>query len=439
MQDHSQILTSFQVRRDKNLNNENDIVETKICCSIHEDQKPFWVCTVCKNLFCKVCPVSDGGKLRSCLFCGGACVLYSGSVWRNNNDETKYNDSDLKIESQKKVRQKTSLDLMDFMAAVTYPFYYPFSFVIGVILFISLIFGQIITIFDGGSTLLWTLAFVLVVIMLKFGVFLKTIDNFMEADFQKSFIPRFTGTALFEDFIRPLLVGIGVYISSFGLFAVLTTTLAVSAFLTIPVNSVQTESGIGNNAIVLSPSGDSTAFEKAFENIIDREEEKISRQIRQSRFEKIFGHNHLLESESFENFVNSLKNFSPAFYVPIFLTFIFGILYFPAACVLSSKKGSINSLFNYKAGFKEIKLLKSDYVKIQIMIFGFIVILLATGFGINWFSVFLEIPSAGILVILFAESVLILYFWLVFSGILGILLCTKKLKSKNSNGDETPL
>lgn len=418
----AEILTSFQVKADKTVVKEKDEIASKICCAVHGDQKPYWVCTVCKNLFCKACPASDSGRLKFCPFCGGTCVLYSGLDWKYKKGQARYNDYDEdEVKETKKKREpvKTSMELIDFMAAMTYPFYYPSSLAIGVILYLFLIFGQIMTVFAGGWTFLATFGCIVVVVMMKFGVMLKTIENFRQADFKKSFLPRIKKLTIREDLFHSLFVGISVYIASFGLFVLMAVSLGVYASNSNPVD-LETKGKVSNK-----PAG-STNFDNSFRDIKDREQKKIQDQTRQSRFENVFGRNYWLESKQFENFVGSLKNLSPVFYLPVFLSLVFGFFYFPAACILSSKNRSFTNIFNYKAGVREIKFFKSDYVKILLMIFCFIIILILTVVGLIWFFNFLEIPNVGIVVTLLAESALILYFWLAFSGILGILLCKKQ-------------
>ena len=43
-------------------------------CSVHPERERYYICQICKIIFCKDCPHSFGSSVKICLDCGGMCI-----------------------------------------------------------------------------------------------------------------------------------------------------------------------------------------------------------------------------------------------------------------------------------------------------------------------------------------------------------------------------
>ena len=424
----TEIYTHFQGKSEKSEPVFEEEIEIKKCCAVHPEYPPFYVCTVCENIFCKICPASVGNKLKICPFCGGECALYSRHYWEfNEQKNTEYDYfEDETIKTKNEIKPvNTKLELTDFLAALMYPFYHPLSLLVGAVLFFILVFGQIVSAFSGGWTMFGALALIPVILMLKFGVFLKTLENFTQANFQNSFMPRIKKFTIWEDFVNPFIVSVGVYLVSFGLFMVLAVSLGFYAWFSFAgrIETIETEMIIKGNQV--NSILDSNNSDKTLTQARETEQKEMINEARLRQFESVFGHNHLLESEQLGKLIKSVMSLTLTFQMPIIFAFILGILYFPAVCLTLDKTRSFRKILQFKAGFKEIKKLGIDYIKILLMCFIFIFVLTAVVVGMFSAFAYMEIPLAGILSAMLAGSILVFYFWLVFSGVLGITVCKR--------------
>ncbi len=298
--DNKEIYTNFQIGEIDYA--AVDEAEEKLykCCAIHPDLKPFYICTVCESLFCKICVISGENELKICPFCGGRCTRYLRKNW--TMDDKKHDESvyDLKEEpEEEKETEKVYAKLVkeDFLAALIYPFYSPFSLILGGTFFAVLVFGVIITAFRGEWMWWVTLALTSIILTLKFGILEKTFENFTQGNFKKSFMPRLNKFTIWEDFINPYFTGFGVYIVSFGLFFVMAFALGLFAWVSFSksVNNIENEmlqSGNHLNSIIKSSDSD-----KPVNEISENELRTMINQTRLRELESVFGNNHLADNK----------------------------------------------------------------------------------------------------------------------------------------------
>ncbi len=116
--------------------------------------------------------------------------------------------------------------------------------------------------------------------------------------------------------------------------------------------------------------------------------------------------------------------------VPVCLAFILGVLYFPAVCLTVGNIHSVGKR-HFTSGFKAMKKLGFDYMKILLMCFTLFSVSIAAIIGLDRIFSKLELPIAGVFSAIIVGSFLIFYFWTVFSGLLGITFC-KGSKSEKS-------
>jgi hypothetical protein len=421
--DSRAIYTHFQVEPARHVGAGEKEPEIKKHCAIHPEYPVFYTCSVCENLFCRFCPASIEGGLKICPFCGGQCILYDKAYSpATSPKETKYDDHKdeaKEIENEiKTVRSK--LYLTDFLVAMKYPFKFPVSLLIGSVLFFILMFGQIVLVTSGGWTALGALVGFAVILMLKFGVFFKTVESFTRANFQNSFLPRVKKFAIWEDFFHPLIAGFGANIMAFGLLIVIAVSIGFYAWSTFAENSQTMEDEMRERGNQINSTLNANDPNK---NSAKAREIRLKEMIDEAHlreFESVFGHNQLLESEQLEKLVQSVMNLTLTFQMPVLFAFLFGFSYFPAACLTLHKTRTFGGILEFKTGFKEIRELGFDYLKILLTGFGFITIFLAVVAGAFSIFEYLKLPVIGILSALIAGSFLFFYFWLVLSAIVGI-------------------
>ncbi len=374
--------------------------ELKIC-SIHPERICFYVCEICGSYFCKDCPNTFGSSVKLCVGCGGMCIGYeefeaSGKkiVGAINKPYPRMETTASKPIEKQRIVNDTKLRKDDFFEAFRHPFRFPLSFAFCAMLFAILVIGQIILAI-GGSILFAVAALVsLLTIMLKFSVMAKTMENHRQEKSDAEFAPRISRFTLWEDFIQPFFVGLGVYLVSFGLFAAIVLGAGVYAWFTFSGNleKVETEMFISYVAVG------------------------------SNQFTNVFGSDYLADLSHLERVIISFTHLSIYFQMPICFAFFFGLIIFPAACSIAGSTRSLAKTINVFSEFSTMKKFGFDYIKILLMnmLFSLIVFTVLTGFY-KLFAGY-DLHLAGIVAGLFVGSLLVFYFWLIFSRLLSVAL-----------------
>ncbi len=421
-----EIYTHFQVGTGTRV--EGGTQTTQKCCSIHPELPPFYVCTICENLFCKICTLPDEGDKKVCLFCGGMCVLYlrlNSSIEANKQPESSYQ---LVHEQVFKVIEPeityAKLVTADFFAALIYPFKFPFSLIIGGFLFSILVLGLIITTFRWDWTWWVTFVFISFIIMLKFGALSKTFESFLQGDFKQSFMPRLHKFTIGEEFINPFITGLGGCLVSFGLFFVISFGLGFYAWFSFTNDLNKVEAEMRQSGSNLNSTINSTASANPIKAVNEHELRALINQTRLRQLESVFGNNHLVDDKQLEKLAKSILRLTIFFQVPVFLAFILGILYFPAICLTIGQAHSA-SWRRFTIGFQAMRNLGFDYIKILLLSFVFFAVSIAAIKGLDLTFSNLDLPIAGVFSAIIVGSFLIFYFWTAFSSILAITACKK--------------
>ncbi len=118
----------------------------------------------------------------------------------------------------------------------------------------------------------------------------------------------------------------------------------------------------------------------------------------------------------------NVMRLSLSFSIPIFLAFLWGIFYFPAACAVAAYTRSFTATLNPLIGFDTIKRLGFDYAKIlgMSLILGIFAVVLNSILG-NIFAP-LDLPQIGNLAVKAFDGILYFYFFIVFSVVLGFVI-----------------
>lgn len=420
--DTTHVFTNFQVPEMNYNPSEEAAHEIGKCCALHGEIPPFYICTVCENLFCKDCPVFEN-ELKFCPFCGGKCVLYLGQTWRL--EPKKESEYDIKVtKKEDKVVEKpkaefiyTKLQTNDFICALTYPLKYPHGLLVGGFLFALLAFGQIVTIFQGGMILSATMILTGLFVMLKFGILSRCFENFQQTTVKTGFMPRIKKFAVFEDFINPLFLGLKSYCIAFGLFFILAGSVGSYAWLSFEKDLDKMENEMFTAGTKINSMLDA---ELQANGIRENKLRKMVNQARISQLEAVFGSNHLVDNRELEKAVMSISRLTVYSKMPVFFTFILGVLFFPAVCLTINRNHSLSLTKLLICSLKEIKIIGFDYIKIMFICLILLVVSIGLVFGLNILFSYLNLPVAGILSAMIVGNFLIFYFWTVFASILAI-------------------
>jgi uncharacterized protein (DUF2062 family) len=398
-------------------------------CSVHPDRDVYYVCEICGTAFCKACPNTFGSSVKICVGCGGLCVpleKFESEIKKVGAINKPYPrvETVAEIEAEDSRKAVESINKADVFKALSYPLKYPLSFLICAAIFSLLIAGQAILAI-GGSFLFSLSALVAVgSVMLLFSTMFKVIENSLQHKPEMSFLPKFSRFTIWEDFVHPVFLGIGVYLVAFGLFAVLTLGAGIYAWTTFSESreKAEIEARLSKDYVdsKLKTAQQNLQPNKALENAAGEESAEIGAQ-----FRNVFGNDYLADTTQLENLTRSFMRLSVAFHMPVFFAFLFGVIIFPAICAAAGSTRSLAKTLNLLSGFRLMKKIGFDYIKIQLMNLIFLVTAFSLVAGVYLAFSFLGLQLYGILFGLISGSLFTFYFWLAFSRILGAALYKK--------------
>jgi len=428
-------------------------------CALHSDLESFFLCDGCANGFCRACPNSYGGTVKICPLCGAMCRPAT----------------EARQLQQARLQQSTAIDhgfgIADFFTALGHPFNFKVSLFFGAILFGLFTLGQSAASLGGMFFFASALFCSMLAYMLKFGVLSTTIDNFIQGNLDANFMPDFENFEIWDDVVHPFFLGIATILVSFGPFLL---TLVVGAYLVLnavqdTANSIQSDleripgthmyagreladqtgdvkdvlakidkeradriANASNQVALAADTGDSDVYSEAnTARVIDdesREQEELWAMATESRkqsLESAIGKTPETEAaEQAEMFKAFLQLAAPLVVVG-FITFVWGCIFFPAACAVAGYSKSFMATINPLVGLDTMKRLGGTYVKILLM--GFVLVLLA-GIASVVIGIVLspfDLPRLGNLPATFVSALFTFYIWAVFSCIIGYALFKK--------------
>ena len=426
-------------------------------CSIHPESEPRYICTTCQALFCKKCPTSYGGDVKICPDCGAMCKSYEDeggkvkSVGSMNKPYVRTEDERLYAG---KNSAQNKFGFSDFAASLIYPFKFKASLIFGAVLLIIFALGQSVWVF-GGAMLVSAIFCAMLANTLTFGILANTLENFSQGKITADFMPRFDDFSAWDDVIQPFMLSIGVYLISFGFLIALLIGATwntvnslkeidagkdkiVSLVLPVPPNdlvlakqsaeiSQLTERNKASNAAKQEISAAETSIVE-LQNVSANQEtelKKLQNQIKQSQqtqIDQFTKENSENEDNYLSEMPGNVMRLSLGFSIPIFLTFLWGVFYFPAACAVAAYTRSFTATLNPLIGFDTIKRLGFDYAKVLgvILVLGVLAIIINIVLG--KFLSPLDLPQIGNIPIKIVDGFLYFYFSIVFSVTLGFVL-----------------
>lgn len=402
-------------------------------CSVHPDRERHYICQICKIIYCKDCPHSFGSSVKICLDCGAMCITYAEFEKLEDKTIGAINRPYARIEAniggddEAKLSMRAKLSKKDFFDSMLYPLKFPASFFVGAALLTILTLGQTVLGIGGINLFIAALAVSALTIMLIFSVLTKIVENSLHDETQNGFMPRVGRFTIWEDFIHPFFLGAGACLATFGLFLALIISAGVYAWAQFSGDLAMTEtrmrSSIDQVDKTLGQLNDKqTPNAASNENTI---EHKIEQNL-QIQTERIFGSNYLGDAGQLEKVVKSMLRLSVYFQMPICFAFIFGLLLFPAVCLVAGSTRSVGKTVNLFNGVKTIRKLGFDYIKILMMCLAFLVVSFSVGGGVFWLFSSFDWSFVGLFGGLTAAVFTTFYFWIVFSQIIGKALDKKQ-------------
>lgn len=428
-------------------------------CAIHGELESFYLCDGCANGFCKACPSSYGGSVRTCPLCGAFC-----------KPATEVRERQKALTTQAAVIEQ-GFGSGDFVAALGHPFNFKGSLLAGAILFALFSIGQSAAGIGGLFLIGAALVCVMLSNMLSFGVLSTTVENFVQGKLDANFMPDFENFELWDDVVHPFLLSIAAYLVSFGPFIV---TLAIGFYLVL--NAVQGTADAIRSDLERIPGTDmysgrqladqsqdvkevlaridreraeriashsdqvALATETADSNasvdpnasvIVDqesREQEELWAMATESRkqsLESAIGKTPETRAQERAEMFKAFLQLAAPLVVVGFITFLWGCIFFPAACAVAGYTRSFFATINPLVGLDTMRRLGGSYVKILLM--GLALVLMS-GFAGGLVHIVLSpfaLPALGNVPATFVASLFTFYFWAVFSCIIGYALFKK--------------
>jgi len=307
-----------------------------------------------------------------------------------NTSEITQTGQNKKLQSAKVVSK--SFNFADFKNAIVYPLKFKMGLIIGATVILLLSFGQ------SGSVLaisIYSTAVIcfMLATVLKFGCLTNTVENFSQAKTKPGFMSDFDKFSIWEDVVHPFFLSLAVYLVSFGLLA----ALLVGAVWQASEATNKIEADKQKILSVVLPGAQNTP-------------------------------NFASQNDDFYQTAGTVMRLSLDYSVPIFLALLWGIFYFPAACVVAGYRRSFIEIFNPLVGFNVIRRLGTDYLKI-VLIF---LILVVSAAGLNAILQTILSPlnslMPGNLPAKVAAGIFVFYGSIVFSVTLGFVLLKSSVR-----------
>ena len=416
-------------------------------CANHADVPSKYICSGCGTGFCKACPRSYGGSVRICPACGELCREAEAVAAAN-------------VAARSAALGGHTFGFGDLGYSFGHPFRFGTSLVLGGILYTFLSLGQSAAGLGGIFMVATALIAVMATNAISFGVLANTADNFSKGAIDSNFMPDFEDFSIWEDVVHPLFLSFAAYISSFGPFilaaivgvylifsAVSSKVESINADLErIPgthyyaqrdvaeqsseVKRVLTEAADGKNeqiASVTQPTGAPTP-------VIDedaREQEELwamAQQHRQAQLESVVGPSPETRDAQFQEFLSGFLQLAAPLVVVLMLTFLWGLLLYPAACAVAGYTRSFTATINPGTALNTIRHLGIDYVKL--LFFGLLLsILSAIVIAIPTMILQpFDMPGVGNLPAKAVGAFIGFYFWAVYACLIGLMLFRNREK-----------
>ena len=334
----------------------------------------------------------------------------------------------------------------DFGKALAYPFKFRFSLVAGAIMYMLFTLGQSSS-GVGGTFMVAASGFCMMLAnMLTFGVLANTVENMSQGKLSENFMPSFDDFNILDDVLHPFFLSIGANVASFGLLFV----IIIGGFWFLSNRAVENQGDkmaemsriiqenkearddgrILPDGTVVPPLDQLTpAQRQAVDDNNIEELQKLLADHRKANLESVVGKTPETKDREFKQFMTQLATIGIPVLILAFLAFLWGIFYFPAACMVAGYTRSFAATINPMVGLDTIKRMGFDYVKIFLMSLFLLFIMPAIIGGILGFMFkAFDMPGVGNLPATALASLFTFYFSVVFSLVLGYALYKNSAK-----------
>lgn len=411
-------------------------------CTIHDEISAEFLCNTCSNYFCGQCP-NRYSSVRICPMCGAMCQTIQKAM-----------STVADVERRASIGGGT-LGIDDVFRAITHPFKFKVSLILGAVIYAVLSLGTSAVGF-GGIFMLGSAIFCFMLAnMLTFGVLAHTTEGFASGKLDNDFMPSFEDFSVWDDVIQPFFLSLAAYIVSFGPFLAL---LIVTVFFVMSSIGGQMNAARSDAAASVDPSlpyaSNAVARTSEIREMIQKQKALQDQRIRamddrsiqpdvtstepsdmefqamndriqeqrKAQLESAVGKTPETVAKEREALFRQLLGYGAIFLFLAVLTLLWGIFYFPAACTVAGYTRSIGATLNPTVGFDTIRRLGFDYAKLLgvslLLSIASGIVTLVLAVVLNAF----ELPGLGNLPAKFIGSIVGFYFWTVFSCVIGYML-----------------
>lgn len=418
-------------------------------CLNHTDHESQFICDGCGVGLCRTCVKSYGGTVRICSACG--------SMARDVNAVHNAKKEQARIYAA----ASEGFGFSDFSNALAHPFKFKTSLFFGALLFMFFSLGQSASGIGGIFMMVAALFCVMLANMLTFGILANTVNNFVQGKLDENFMPDFEDFSIWDDVLHPFFLSVAAYLVSFGplfLTAAVGYYLVISAVTNqldtyqadlekIPgtqvysgrklvdqsgdvkevLNGIKQEQADRVNSLTESAEN-GTAANTAPTTFVDeesRQQEELwaaAMESRKQSLEGSFGKTPETQAMEQQQMLNAFLQLAAPLVVVGFITLLWGLFFFPAACAVAGYTKSFFATINPLVGLDTIRRLGFSYIKILLM--GFLLIVMSGIVGAILSALFspLALPGMGNLPAKALGSIVTFYVYVVFSCILGYAL-----------------
>ena len=404
-------------------------------CSIHKTETPAFVCGRCGAVFCKECPASYGGSVKICPACGAMCR--SIDAVRATAD----------AEHKRTAAIARGFGFADFLNALSHPLRFKFSLFAGAAMFTVFSIGRSVSVLGGVAMMAASLFCVLLANMLTFGVLAHTADAFSRGNVDRNFMPDFEEFDLIKDVVHPFGLSVATYVSAFGAFAIVfvigmyLVTSSVDSKMSslraevekIPGTQFYTAKDTAKQSDevkeLLAETQRQNAERLRLQNEIaggispiDQNSYKSESRVPDADNINTPGRGtSLVKTEAAERreAFQSALGLPPVFVVIGAFALVWGLFYFPAACIVAGFTRTFSAAVNPLVGLDTIRRIGGTYAKMLLMGLSLLTAFVAVNVvcGIS-FAAF-DLPVFGNLPATIVTSFAGFYLWCVFCCVIG--------------------
>src|SRR6266404_1493295 len=356
-------------------------------CYFHSDVSPVHVCRICGKVFCRDCVKLVGtSKVVICPLCGDLCKPF-----HEVQQQAEY------------LRVRTSgFGLQDFRDSIAYPFRHIIALMFG-----ALVYGF----FQLGGLRTQVIAFAVM-----FGCIAHAINHVAVGRMNRSFLPDFSAFDLWDDFFKPIFLGIGIVIVTLGPMIVLTLFIVSHVFRAAAAQ----ESA--------PPAESKMPTTKDFDDLVNSRDESKSEEL-SKKIAALDPKTQILEQvkkvdeETSATFVLSKFLHIPLWLLlPLLLSIAWAVFYFPMALTVAGYSENFKATINPLTGLDTIRRMGGTFAKaflMYLLVFG---IGVGVIFGIGIVTAPLDIPLMGNLPAKFFGGIVTFYFGMVIACLMGLAL-----------------